>query len=68
LVVLGRVDGELSDELAGRGVDDADLEVVHEDDHRSAVVLDAETDVVHAAVDAQGDSPAFVDHVVADAV
>jgi hypothetical protein len=68
LVVLGRVDGELSDELAGGGVGDAHVEVMHEDDHGVAAVFGAQADVVHAAVDAQSDLSAFVDGVVTDAV
>jgi hypothetical protein len=68
LVVLGRVDGEHADEFAGGGVDDADVEVVGEDDDSGAAVFGAEADVVHAAVDSQGDAPAFVDDVVSDSV
>jgi hypothetical protein len=45
LVVVGWVDGELSDELAGGGVDDAHVEVVGEDDYAGAAVGDAEADV-----------------------
>ena len=44
------------------------LEVVDKDDHAGAAERGAQTDVVHAAVDAQGDAPAFVDDVVANAV
>jgi len=32
LVVAGGVDGELAEEFAGRGVDDADVQVVDEQD------------------------------------
>ena len=48
--------------------DDSDVEVVDEDDHAGAAVLGAESDVVHAAVDAQSDLAVVVDDVVADAV
>jgi hypothetical protein len=34
LVVAGGVDGELADELAGGGVHDADVQVLHQDEDR----------------------------------
>ncbi len=49
-------------------MDDADVEVVDENDHAGAAVFGAEADVVQAPVDAQGDLCAVVDGVVADAV
>lgn len=67
LVVLGRVDGQGADELAGGGVDDAYVEVVGEHDDFCAAVFAAEADVVHAAVDSQGDASAveaMVDRLV----
>ena len=68
LVVLGGVDGELADEFAGRLVRDADIEVVGEDDDACAAVFGAGADVVHAAVDAQGDLACLVDGVASDSV
>ena len=68
LVVLGGVDGELADEFAGGGVDDSDVEVVDEEQHAGAGVGGAEADVVHAAVDPQGDTSRFVDDVVSESV
>ena len=68
MVVLGWVDGELADELAGDGVGDAHVEVVDENDHAGAAVFGAEADVVHAPVHAQSDLAVVVDDVVADAV
>jgi hypothetical protein len=57
-----------ADEFAGGGMNDTHLEVVDEHDHASAAECGAQTDVVHAAVDAQGDAPGLVDAVVANAV
>ena len=48
LVVLGGVDGELADELAGGCVDDAD--VVGEDDNACSSVLGAEAADIFAQV------------------
>ena len=61
------VDGELSEEFAGGGVDDSDVEVVDEQDDAGSVEGSSESDVVELAVDAEGDG-AFVDAVVSDAV
>jgi hypothetical protein len=68
LVILGRVDGELADELAGGGVHDAGVEAVDEYEDAGAAVGRAEADVVQAAVDAQGDASGPVDDVVANSV
>jgi hypothetical protein len=54
--------------LTGHRVDHTHVEVVDEDDHAGGPVFGAEADVVHAAVDAQGDRAALVDDVVADTV
>ena len=61
------VDGELSEEFAGGGVDNADFEVVDEQDDGGSVEGSSESDVVELAVDAEGDC-AFVDAIVSDAV
>ena len=68
LVAAGGVEGELSEEFAGGGVDDADVEVVDEQDHSSAGVGAADADVVEAAGAAQGDGAGLVDAVVAESV
>ena len=48
------VDGEFAQEFAGGGVDDADVEVVDEDQAAGSVVVAADADVVQASVNAQG--------------
>ena len=60
------VDGELADDFAGGGVDDAD--VVADDEHDDAGCVEglSEADVVELAVDSEGDA-AGADAVVADA-
>ena len=60
------VDGELADDFAGGGVDDAD--VVADDEHDDAGSVEglSEADVVELAVDSEGDA-AGADAVVADA-
>jgi hypothetical protein len=68
LVVAGRVEGELADELAGGGVDDAYLEVVDEHQDAGSGVGPADADVVEAAVVAEGEFAVGVDAVGADAV
>jgi hypothetical protein len=59
------VDGEGSDDLAGGGVDDADVEVIDEEDDGGSVVASADGDVVELAVDAEADV-ALADAVAAD--
>ena len=56
LVVPGWVGGELADELAGSGVDDADVRVLGPGCGRPHFVAGA--DVVEAAVGAEGGLPA----------
>ena len=68
LVVAGGVEGEVAEQFAGGGVEDADVEVGDEDDDSGSGVLVTEADVVEAAVVAQGDSAGLVDAVVADPV
>ena len=62
LVVAGWVDYKFADELAGGGVDDADVQVL--DDHQDGGpgVLVAGADVVEAAVDALS-LPPFSGHL-----
>jgi hypothetical protein len=55
LVVAGGVDDQLAQQLAGGRVDDADLEVLDEQQDRGSGVGSADADVVKAAVDPQGD-------------
>ena len=59
------VDGEGADDFAGGGVDDADVVAVDEHDDAGSVEGSSDSDVVHLAVDAQGDG-AGGDAVVAD--
>ena len=68
LVVAGGVDDQLAQQLAGGCVDDADLEVLDEQQDGGSGVGSADTDVVEAAVDPQGDLAVGVDAVVPDAV
>lgn len=68
LVVAGGVDGELSEEFAGGGVDHAYVEVVDEFEYGGSGVFEAHADVVHCAVDSQGEFPVFVDFAVEDSV
>ena len=68
MVVASWVDGQVAEEFAGGGVDDADVEVVDEQDDVGSGVGSADADVAQSAVDAQGDGAGFVDLVVADPV
>ena len=56
----------MAEDLAGGGVDDADVEVGDEEDDGGSGVGSSDADVVEAAVDAQGDRAGVVDAVVAD--
>ena len=60
------VDGELADDFAGGGVDDAHVVAVDEHDDAGSVEGLSDADVVELAVDAQGDA-AGADAVVANA-
>jgi hypothetical protein len=68
LVVAGGVDDQLAQEFAGGRVDDADVEVLDEQQDRGSGVGSADADVVKAAVDPQGGLAVGVDAVAADAV
>ena len=63
LVVAVGVEGELADEFAGGGVDDADVQVVDEHEDGGPGVGSADADVVQAAVVAEGELAVGVDAV-----
>jgi hypothetical protein len=67
-VVAVGVEGEVAEDFAGGGVDDADVEVGDEHDPRGAGMGSADGDVVEAAVESEGDVAAVGDAVVTDAV
>ena len=66
LVVDGWVEDELADELAGGGVDDADVAAVDQHQDGGSGVGSAYSDVVESAVVAEGDFAVGVDDVAAD--
>lgn len=68
MVAPGGVEGEVAEEFAGGGVDDAYIEVCDEDDDVGSGVFSADADVVQAAVVAQRDLAGGVDAVVAGPV
>ena len=68
LVVAGGVEGEFAEEFAGGGVDDADVQVLHEEQDAGSGVGSADADVVEASGVAEGDFAVGVDAVGADAV
>jgi hypothetical protein len=68
LVVLGGVEGEFAQEFAGGGVDDADVEVLDEDQDVGSGVGSGDAEVVQPAVDSEGDDAGVVDAVGADPV
>jgi hypothetical protein len=68
LVVAGGVDGEVAEKFAGGGVDDADVEVVDEQDDVGSGVGSSDANVVESPVHAQGDGADVVDAVVTDPV
>jgi hypothetical protein len=68
LVVARGVDGELVEEFAGAGVDDADVEVVDEQDDVGSAVGSADADVSELAGHAQGHGAGLVYDVVPDPV
>jgi hypothetical protein len=67
LVVPARIEGELPDQLAGSGIEDANVAIGDEELDRLALVSPAEADVVKPRVVAQGDRAGVIDLVVADA-
>jgi hypothetical protein len=68
LVALGWVEGELAEEFAGGGVDDADVAVLDEDDDAGSGVGSADADGVELPAVAHRDLGGLVDSVLADAV
>ena len=66
MVVLGGVEDEFAEEFAGGGVDDADVEVVDEDQDVGSGVGSSDADVVESAVDPECDDAGVVDAVGAD--
>ena len=68
MVAAFGVEGEGSQDFAGGGVDDADVEVVDEHDDGLAGPASSDGDLVEGAVVAEGDFAGVVDAVVADAV
>jgi hypothetical protein len=68
LVAPGWVEDEFSDELAGGGVDDADVQVLNEDQDAGSGVGSADADGVEPAVVPQSDLAGLVDPVAADPV
>ena len=68
LVVFAWVDDQVAQDLAGRRVDDGDVEVLDEQDDVGSGVGSADTDVPELAGDAEGHAAGLVDLVVADPV
>ncbi len=67
-VVAGGVGDEVAQEFAGGGLDDADVEVVDQQQDGGSGVGPADADVMQAAADAEGDGSGVVDAVAADPV
>ena len=63
LVVAGGVEGQFAEELAGGGVDDADVQVADEQQDAGSGVGPADADVVELPAVAQGDGAVGVDQV-----
>jgi hypothetical protein len=63
LVAAGGVEGELAEEFAGGGVDDADVQVLDEEQDVGSGVGPAGADVVELAVVAQGDGAVVIEPV-----
>ena len=59
LVVACGVEGELAEELAGGGVDDADVQVADEQDDVGSGVGPADADVVEPAAVPEADGAGF---------
>jgi hypothetical protein len=68
LVVAAWIQGERAQELAGGGVDDADVQVLDEQQDVGSGVGPADSDVVEASGVAEGDFAGVVDAVGADSV
>src|SRR3954452_22082542 len=61
LVVAAGVEGELGEQSAGGGGDDADVEVLDEDENVGSGVGSSDADVVESAVVPEGDDAGVVD-------
>ena len=61
LVALGWVERQLADELSGDGVDDADVEVLDQDEDAGSGVGSSDADGVELTAVAQGDLAGLVD-------
>jgi len=61
LVALGCVEGEFAEEFAGGGVDDADVEVVDQDEDAGSAVGSPDADGVEPAIVTEGDLAGLVD-------
>ena len=57
LVALVRVEGELAQELAGGGVDDADVQVLDQEQDAGSGIRPADADVVEAVSDSEEAAP-----------
>jgi len=68
LVTLFRVECQLAEKFAGAGVNDADVQVLDQEQDAGSGVGAAYADVVEASLVAEGDEPGRVDPVGADAV
>jgi len=68
LVVAGRVEDQFAEEFAGGGADDADVQVLDQEQGVGSGVGPADADVVEAAAVAQGDVAVDVEFVGADPV
>ena len=68
LVIPGRVEGEVAEEFAGGLVDDADVEVLDQQQDVGSGVGSSDADVVDAAVVADGDNAGAVDAAAADPI
>jgi hypothetical protein len=68
LVVPGRVEGELAEELAGGGVDDSELKVLDDQQDAGPGVGWPDADVVQAAAGAQRDGARGVDAIGPEAI
>src|SRR5829696_6888942 len=66
LIIHGWVEDELADDLAGGGMDDADVEAVDQHQDRGSGVGSADADVVESAVVAEAEFAVAVDDVAAD--
>ncbi|MGH9168714.1 MAG: hypothetical protein ACRD02_12905, partial [Acidimicrobiia bacterium] len=67
LVVAGRVERQLTEQLAFLG-EDPDFQIGHQDEDPDSGMPAPQPDVVQPAVVAQGDRPTAVDLVLADPV